>query len=88
MIDETGITVAQENREQRIHVRQIHTHRQCSDPFTLSCLKERWQPVGLQCYGNVERGGDRLCGLVVKVPGYRSRGPGSILGANGVHSAS
>jgi hypothetical protein len=24
---------------------------------------------------------DRLCGLVVRVPGYRSRGPGSILGA-------
>jgi hypothetical protein len=24
--------------------------------------------------------GDRLCGLVVRVPGYRSRGPGSILG--------
>jgi hypothetical protein len=24
---------------------------------------------------------DRLCGLVVKVPGYRSTGPGSILGA-------
>jgi hypothetical protein len=24
---------------------------------------------------------DRLCGLVVKVPGYRSSGPGSIPGA-------
>jgi hypothetical protein len=24
---------------------------------------------------------DRLCGLVVKVPGYRFRGPGSIPGA-------
>jgi hypothetical protein len=24
---------------------------------------------------------DRLCGLVVRVPGYRYRGPGSILGA-------
>jgi hypothetical protein len=41
---------------------------------------------------------DHLCGLVVRVPGYRSRGPGSIPGAtissekkwvwNGVHSAS
>jgi hypothetical protein len=41
---------------------------------------------------------DRLCGLVVRVPGYRSKGPGSISGAtrfsekywvwNGVHSAS
>jgi hypothetical protein len=41
---------------------------------------------------------DRLCGLVVRVPGYISRGPGSIPGAtrfsekqrvvNGVHSAS
>jgi hypothetical protein len=25
----------------------------------------------------------RLCGLVVRVPGCRSRGPGSIPGANG-----
>jgi hypothetical protein len=41
---------------------------------------------------------DRLCGLLVRVPGYRSRGPGSIAGAtifsekqwvwNGAHSAS
>jgi hypothetical protein len=41
---------------------------------------------------------DRLCGLVVRIPSYRSRGPGSISGAtrfsvkywiwNGVHSAS
>jgi hypothetical protein len=38
---------------------------------------------------------DRLCGLVIRVPGYRYRGPVSILGAirfsekwNGVHSAS
>jgi hypothetical protein len=41
---------------------------------------------------------DRLCGLVVRVPGYRFRGPGSILSAtrffekyfvwNRVHSAS
>jgi hypothetical protein len=41
---------------------------------------------------------DRLCGLVVRVTGYRSGGPGSISGAtrfsekwwvwNGVHSAS
>jgi hypothetical protein len=23
---------------------------------------------------------DHLCGLVVRVPGYRSRGPGSLLG--------
>jgi hypothetical protein len=29
----------------------------------------------------VFRNADRLCGLVVRVPGYRSRGPGSILGA-------
>jgi hypothetical protein len=38
-----------------------------------------------------------ICGLVVRIPGYKSRGPGSILGAtrsfekwwvwNGVHSA-
>jgi hypothetical protein len=25
--------------------------------------------------------GDRLCGLVIRVPGYRSKGPGSIPGA-------
>jgi hypothetical protein len=25
--------------------------------------------------------GDRLCGLMVRVPSYRSRGPGSITGA-------
>jgi hypothetical protein len=40
---------------------------------------------------------DRLCGLVVGVPGYRFRGPGAIPGStrfsekwiwNGVHSAS
>jgi hypothetical protein len=41
---------------------------------------------------------ERLCGLLVRDPGYRSRGPGSIPGAtrfsekywvwNGVHSAS
>jgi hypothetical protein len=36
---------------------------------------------------------DRLCGLVVRIPGYRSRGPGLIPSAtrfseNGVHSAS
>jgi hypothetical protein len=46
----------------------------------------------------VDRPIDRLCGLVVRVPGYRSRGPGSIPGTtrfsekqwvwNGVHSAS
>jgi hypothetical protein len=29
----------------------------------------------------VEARGDHLCGLVVRVPGYRSRRPGSILGA-------
>jgi hypothetical protein len=27
---------------------------------------------------------DRLCGLVVRVPGYRSRGPGSIPGGFGL----
>jgi hypothetical protein len=46
----------------------------------------------------VERQCDRLCGLVLRVPGYRSRDPGTIPGAtissenqwvrNGVHSAS
>jgi hypothetical protein len=29
----------------------------------------------------IEKNEDRLCGLVVIVPGYRSRGPGSIPGA-------
>jgi hypothetical protein len=46
----------------------------------------------------VYSGSDRLCGLVIRASGYRSRGPGSILGAtrysekqwfwNEVHSAS
>jgi hypothetical protein len=27
------------------------------------------------------KGKDRLCGIVLRVPGYRSRGPGSIPGA-------
>jgi hypothetical protein len=41
----------------------------------------------------MEKNVDRLCGLVVRVPGYRSRGQGSIPGATrfsetGVHSAS
>jgi hypothetical protein len=31
--------------------------------------------------GTQRKGNDRLCGLVVKVPGYRFRGPGSIPGA-------
>jgi hypothetical protein len=30
---------------------------------------------------NVTINGDRLCGLVVRVPGYRSRGLGSIPGS-------
>jgi hypothetical protein len=30
---------------------------------------------------NIHKRRDRLCGLVVRVPGYRSRGPGSIPGA-------
>jgi hypothetical protein len=30
---------------------------------------------------SVDISSDRLCGLVVRVPGYRSRGPGSIPGA-------
>jgi hypothetical protein len=62
-------------------------------------------PLGHSCFLNLFRFKERdhilidsLCGLVVRVPGYRSRGPGSILGAtrlsekwwvwNGVHSAS
>jgi hypothetical protein len=49
-------------------------------------------------FDTLNDGFDRLCGLVVRVPGYRSRGPGTISGAtrfsekqwvwNGVHSAS
>jgi hypothetical protein len=49
-------------------------------------------------FQGTRRCSDRLCGLVVRVPGYRSRGLGSIPGAtgfsekcwvwNGVHSAS
>jgi hypothetical protein len=35
------------------------------------------QPEGL---GKLKIFIDRLCGLVVRVPGYRSRGPGSVPG--------
>jgi hypothetical protein len=34
MIDEAGITVAKENREQRIHVGQIDTHRDTGSVLT------------------------------------------------------
>jgi hypothetical protein len=46
--------------------------------FLMKCLN-------LEIYTNLNnklvRFRDRLCGLVVRVPGYRSRGPGSIPGA-------
>jgi hypothetical protein len=32
------------------------------------------------CFANCLSSSDRLCGLVVRVLGYRSGGPGSILG--------
>jgi hypothetical protein len=38
-------------------------------------------PVTYELNLYVEKKIDRLCGLVVTVPGYRSRGPGSIPGA-------
>jgi hypothetical protein len=37
-------------------------------------------PVHVKHSGNIEQTADRLCGLVVTVPGYRSRDPGSIPG--------
>jgi hypothetical protein len=37
--------------------------------------------VFLPCLRSLSKPGDRLCGLVVRVPGYRCRGPGSIPGA-------
>jgi hypothetical protein len=43
-------------------------------------MKYRHDDRGL-IYFSIGYGGDRLCGLVVRVPGYRSRDPGSILGA-------
>jgi hypothetical protein len=53
---------------------------------------------GCSNYHGISLLSDRLCDLAVSVPGYRSRGPGSIPGAtrfsekqwvwNGVHSAS
>jgi hypothetical protein len=36
--------------------------------------------VGLRMFTSLYRPGDRLCGLVVRVLGYRSGGPGSIPG--------
>jgi hypothetical protein len=41
-------------------------------PFQLTCEVQKI---------SVSQKDDRLCGLVVRVPGYRSRGPSSILGA-------
>jgi hypothetical protein len=57
----------------------------------------RHLPKRVICAQGHEKRDDRLCGLVVRVPGYRSRGPGLIPGAirfserwvwNRVHSAS
>jgi hypothetical protein len=72
--------------------------------FQLSSTKNGWKYYYLNKVlykyemGRVCNTIDRLRGLVVRVPGYRSRGPGSILGAtrfskklwvwNRVHSAS
>jgi hypothetical protein len=59
----------------------------CSVHFISACILYFYKVIA-----------DRLCGLVLRVPGYRARGPGSIPGAtkfsekywvwNGVHSAS
>jgi hypothetical protein len=43
-----------------------------------------WNKTSIKDYQNKKQSlmcVDRLCGLVVRVPGYISRGPGSILGA-------
>jgi hypothetical protein len=54
--------------------------------------------ITFSCFAEKDIVKDHLCGLAVRVPGYRSRGPGFIPGAtrlfekwwvwNGVHSAS
>jgi hypothetical protein len=53
--------------------------------------------VSVNIVSKHKRHSDRICRLVVRVPGYRSRGPDSITGAtrfselwvwDGVHSAS
>jgi hypothetical protein len=49
--------------------------KQCKEESELRILINNRELVG------VITDSDRLCGLVVKVHGYRSRGPGSIPGA-------
>jgi hypothetical protein len=43
--------------------------------------KPKTQYKRLDCYVTTREYFDRLCSLVVRVSGYRSRGPGSISGA-------
>jgi hypothetical protein len=46
-----------------------------------ACMKYLDELLSLvECYSAWKQN-DRLCGLVVRVPGYRSRGPGSITSA-------
>jgi hypothetical protein len=70
-----------------------------SDRMPYIILRDRWCHIVLNVHAPTEIDvvKDRLCGLVVRVSGYRSRGPGSIPGAtrfsekwvwNGLHSAS
>jgi hypothetical protein len=69
----------------------------CPNIILLSALKTRHFTFSYQYFVRVSHFSDCLCGLVIRVPGYRSRGPSSIPGAtrccekqwiwNGVHWA-
>jgi hypothetical protein len=50
--------------------------------FAGTCFGPRWPSSGAihNIFGKLTHAQDRLCGLVVRVLGYRSGGPGSIPG--------
>jgi hypothetical protein len=50
------------------------------EEFRMKGKIETMQQEGMKEKGNILREHDRLCGLVVRVLGYRSGGPGSIPG--------
>jgi hypothetical protein len=96
-----SVTLLKKGNRTRGRVRfSIHNHHLTTHNAMNPCT------VGVHCFLNIQNNEfpqihdscDRLCGLVVRVLGYRSRGPGSISDAtrfsekywvwNGVHSAS
>jgi hypothetical protein len=58
-----------------IHLQEVMQRRSAENASRFST------PSRIQLLENFISEVDRLCGLVVRVPGYRSRGPDSISGA-------